>query len=106
MAGLFRNNEETREGKYLVTRRDGTLPEWPYFVIGAKDPASTAALLAYADAGEAFCGFDPQFVADVRALAKEFTEYRKAHGVGDPDGAPHREDDPATIEKMKAAKGA
>lgn len=29
MAGIWRNNPETREGKYLVQRRDGTIPDWP-----------------------------------------------------------------------------
>src|ERR1700704_5669978 len=38
--GLWRNQEGTREGKYLVQRRDGSIPEWPYFVIGARDPAA------------------------------------------------------------------
>ena len=52
MARLWRNTEGTREGKYLVQRRDGTIPEWPYFVIGAADPAAPKALQAYADACE------------------------------------------------------
>lgn len=44
MARLWRNNEGTREGKYLVQRRDGTVPEWPYFVMGPTQlqPRSTA----------------------------------------------------------------
>ena len=46
--GLWRNNPETPEGKYLVKRRDGTIPEWPYFVMGAADGASPDALREYA----------------------------------------------------------
>jgi hypothetical protein len=51
MPGIWRNADNTREGKYLVTRRtDGSVLESPGFVIGAKDPAAPAALRAYADA--------------------------------------------------------
>jgi hypothetical protein len=70
MAGLWRNSAGTREGKYLVKRRDGTIPAWPHFVLGARDPMSPYALLAYADIAEKF-GKDPEFVADIRALARE-----------------------------------
>lgn len=38
MAGLFSNQPATKEGKYLVQRRDGTVPDWPWFVLGARDP--------------------------------------------------------------------
>lgn len=104
MAGLWRNVDATKEGKYLVMRRDGTVPEWPNFVIGAADPAATAALFAYADESERL-GYDPVYVADVRALALEFGEYYLSNEVGDPDAPPHRKDDPATIAKMKFGKG-
>ena len=104
MSGLWKNQDGTREGKYLVTRRDGTVPEWPSFVIGARDPCGPAALLAYANAAEEW-GFHRDFVADVRGLAREFMFYRRDHGDGDPDAPPHRKDDPATIEKMRTGKG-
>lgn len=100
LTGLWRHNPETPEGKYLVLRRDGTVVEWPNFVIGAKDPAAPAALRAYADAGEA-AGFNAEFVAGVRWLADSFERYRAAHGAGDPDRGRHREDDPVTVEKMR-----
>lgn len=105
MAGLHRNNPTTKEGKYCVTRRDGTVPDWPFFVVAASDPAAPAALAAYADAA-AGAGMDPAYVADVRALAAEFAEWRKANRTGDPDAPGHRTDDPATIEKMSRGKGA
>jgi hypothetical protein len=104
MARLWRNTDGTREGKYLVTRRDGTTPEWPYFVIGASDPAAPSALLAYADAAQEK-GMDPEYVQDIRDLAASFFEYCYKNGVGDPDAPRHREDDPSTIEKMKLAQG-
>jgi hypothetical protein len=88
MARLWRNTEGTREGKFLVLRRDGTVPEWPYLVIGAKDPAAPAALRAYAHAAERL-GFDPVYIADIRTLADEFEQYRLEHGSGDPDAPRH-----------------
>lgn len=33
--------------KYLVVRRDGTIPSWPYFVLGAQDPCTLPAMRAY-----------------------------------------------------------
>lgn len=102
MARLWRNTEGTREGKYLVTRRDGTIPEWPYFVIGAADPAAPAALQAYADACEVWM-MDPEYVADLRDLANAFALWRDEHGAGDPDAPRHRKDDPDTIAKMRQA---
>lgn len=104
MARLWRNTEGTREGKYLVTRRDGTIPQWPYFVIAASDPAAPAALWAYAKACEEN-GMDPEYVADLKKLSGDFGIWRGLHGAGDPDAPRHRTDDPATIEKMRQAHG-
>ena len=103
LAGLWRRNPETPEGKYLVKRRDGTVVEWPSFVLGAKDPAAPAALLAYANVAEAL-GFNKEFVRDVRSLASDFAAYRQLHGSGDPDRGRHRRDDPATIAEMKSGR--
>ena len=103
MAGLWRNGDVAPEGKYLVLRRDGTVPEWPWFVISAADPAAPAALRAYADECERLC-MDPQYVADVRALADQFETWRLANTTGDPDAPPHRTDDPEVVARM-AARG-
>lgn len=100
MSGLWKYGNKAPEGKYLVTRRDGSIPEWPSFVIGARDPAAPSALRAYAMEAERL-GYDPKYVADIRKLANEFEEYLKKAGVGDPDAPPHRKDDPATIAKMR-----
>lgn len=105
MSGLWRNNPLTPEGKYLVKRRDGSVVEFPTFVLGARDPAAPVALRAYADAAEAL-GFDPDYVDDVRALAESFEEYRDTHGAGDPDAPRHRVDDFETVEAMKLGKSA
>jgi hypothetical protein len=100
LAGLWKKNPDTPEGKYLVKRRDGTIPEWPSLVIGAKDPAAPAALYAYADAAESL-GMNAAYVSDMRCLAREFSNYREANGNGDPDRGRHRKDDPKTIEEMR-----
>ena len=102
-AGLWRKNKETPEGKYLVKRRDGTIPEWPSLVIGAKDPAAPAAIRAYADEAERL-GMNGQYVADMRTLAAEFEEYRRNFGNGDPDRGRHRQDDPTTIAEMRKGR--
>ena len=105
MAGLWRNNPDTPGGKYLVRRRDGTIPEWPYFVIGAADPAAPAALRAYAGEAERL-GMDLAYVSDLLDLANQFEEYRANAGPGDPDAPRHRTDDPETVAAMRTAKGA
>lgn len=106
MPGLWRKiNSDAREQKYLVQRRDGTVPAWPWFVLGARDLAAPTALRAYADAAEGL-KFDPQYVADVRALANDFEEYLAQNGMGNPDASPHRTDDPAIVALMATGKSA
>lgn len=105
LTGLWRDNPETPEGKYLVKRRDGSVVEWPNFVIGAKDPAAPAALRAYAQA--AFdLGMNAGYTRGVMDLANRFEEYRRLHGEGDPDRGKHREDDAATIKEMRGGGSA
>lgn len=84
-----------REGKqkYLVLRRDGTVPEWPYFVLGAGDPAVPEGLLAYAASCERM-GYHADYVADVRQFAMHMITWREAHRQGDPDAKRHRKDHP------------
>lgn len=105
MAGLWKNDPETPGGKYLVKRRDGTVPMWPFMVFAASDPSAPAALRAYADDAEAR-GMDPAYVSDVRNLAVEFEEWREENGAGDPDAPRHRKDDPATVAEMRKGRGA
>lgn len=105
LTGLWRNNAETPEGKYLVQRRDGTVVDWPSFVLGAKDPAAPAALLAYAEKAREL-GMNEQYCSDIEWLAKSFELYRTQHGAGDPDRGRHREDNPATIELMRNGQNA
>lgn len=104
-SGLWRYNPETPEGKYLVTRRDGTIPEWPHFVLGAKDPATPGALRAYAYHARLH-GMNHEYCEDVLRLADQFDEYRRTHGAGDPDRARHRVDDPETVAKMRRGASA
>jgi hypothetical protein len=103
--GLWRNQDGTPEGKYLVLRRDGTVPPWPWFVLGAGDEAAVDAVLAYADKGEAL-GYDPQYVQDLRVMAVEWEAWRRDHGKGYPDAVRHRVDDPETVARMARGQGA
>lgn len=105
MPGLWRNNEGTREGKYLVKRRDGTVPEWPWFVLGGADPCVRAALMAYAKKAEEL-GLDREYVRDIQQLASDFEAWRLNKGNGDPDAPRHRIDDPATVAEMAKGRGA
>lgn len=104
MARLWKKNPDTPGGKYLVQRRDGTVPRWPFFVIAASDPAAPAAITAYADAAERL-GMDPEYVADLRNLSIEFEAWRADNGAGDPDAPRHREDDPDVVAKMIEGRG-
>jgi hypothetical protein len=90
--------------KFLVVRRDGTIPEWPHFVMGARDPWAPAAMRAYADAAEAD-GAEAEYVKSLREEAERFEEYRQKHGAGDPEAAPHRKDDPSVVQVMRDSLG-
>lgn len=85
--------------KYLVLRRDGTVPGWPWFVLGARDPAAPYALRAYAGAAREM-GMAPAYVGGVAGLATAFIENRllSVEPPGDPDAGPHRKDDPLTLQ--------
>src|SRR6266852_4279170 len=88
--------------KFLVVRRDGTVPDWPYLVIGARDPMAPAALRAYADEAQRLGVGDQEWWDDIRGQANDFELYRKIYGDGDPEAPPHRRDDPATVVRIKA----
>ncbi len=103
---LWRRNPETKEGKYLVKRRDGTVVEWPNFVLGARDPHAPAAIRAYADSASKDPGFEKTFIDDLYSLADEFEAYRAEYGNGDPGASRHRKDDPDTIAEMQKGKSA
>ena len=105
LAGLWRNNPETLEGKYLLVRRDGSIVEWPHFAMGAKDPASPAGLRAYAAKAREL-EMNEQYCHDVEELADFFDEFRLVEGEGDPDRGRHRKDDPATSKLMRHGKSA
>jgi hypothetical protein len=86
--------------KFLVLRRDGTVPDWPYLVLGARDPAAPHALRAYGNEA-ARLGMDMEYVNDIHRLADDFEKFRREHGDGDPDASPHRQDDPAIVSQLK-----
>lgn len=82
--------------KFLVRRRDGSIPEWPWLVLGARDPAAPYAIRALAERSQNL-GMDSEYVEDLYKLANEYDAYRKKHGDGDPDAARHRFDDPDIV---------
>jgi hypothetical protein len=106
LTGLIRDDPATLEGKYLVKRRDGTIPEWPHFVLGGADPHAAVALRAYADSIETDPDCDPALAARLRRLADEFDEWRITHWQGDPTRGRHRKDDPTTVAEMRKGKSA
>lgn len=100
---------EVSEGKYLVVRRDGTIPKWGHFVISTIDPAASGGLRGYADAADRL-QFDPEYVASIRELADDADRLSiqaacDAAILGtkgaDPDAPPHRRDNPAVVAMMR-----
>lgn len=106
LKGLVRDNPATPEGKYLVKRRDGTVPVWPHFVLAAADPHSPAAIRAYANSIQHDPDCDPAFAVRLFEMADEFEAWRQKNGTGDPTRGLHRKDDPATIAEMKKGHSA
>lgn len=97
---IWAKTKEFFEGKFLVVRRDGSVPHWPHFVLGARDPAAPAALRAYANE----CrnrGFEKEYVASIVELADDFELYRIEQGNGDPEAPPHRRDNHDVIRAMQ-----
>ena len=97
---IWAKTKEFFEGKFLVVRRDGSVPHWPHFVLGARDPAAPYALHAYASRCHDL-GLDREYVDSLHALAADFERYREDNGDGDPDAPPHRTDDPFVIHAMR-----
>jgi len=97
---IWAKTKEFSEGKFLVVRRDGSVPHWPHFVLGARDAAAPYALRAYANE----CArqeLDPAYVESVMELARDFERYADQQGPGDPDAAPHRQDDLCVLAAMR-----
>ena len=99
---IWAKTEEFKEGKFLVVRRDGSIPHWPHFVLGARDPAAPEALRAYADICERL-GVDAEYVASIKELADDFYNYRMQQGDGDPEAPPHRKDNTQVIAAMRGS---
>lgn len=43
---IWAKTSEFSEGKFLVVRRDGSIPCWPHFVLGAREAEAKAAAKA------------------------------------------------------------
>lgn len=106
LRGLFRDHPDTPEGKYLVKRRDGTVVEWPSFVLGARDPHAAVALRAYAASADKDPSFTDDFIQALYRYAEEWDSYRETHGDGDPAAHKHRKDDQAILAEMRRGHSA
>lgn len=106
MPGLFINNPDTSEGKYMLVRRDGTIVTKPFFAFLASDETAPSAIRAAADKARKL-KWDTEYTDDLYELADSFEQWLEDNPelVGDPTSPPHREDNPVIIEKMKLAKG-
>lgn len=98
---VFRERPDTPEGKYLVKRRDGTVPPWPWFVLGGADPLSPWALRFYSLLGFLMRHFTWSYVKSAWRFAAAMRRWRLEHGAGDPGMGPHRKDDPVTVAEMR-----
>ena len=104
MAGLWRRNPGTPEGKFpIVLRRDGSPLTARFLVLTLKDPCAPAAFWAYAAEAERL-EMDPAYVAGMRWLAEEAVAERdrvargeKVESRSNPDAPPHRTDDPVVL---------
>lgn len=90
--------------KFLVFRRDGSVPEWPYLVLGGRDPEAIEAVRDLAEYA-ADHGRDPDYVSSLRELANRMDAYMVEYGEGDPDAAPHRTDDPWILQTWESRRG-
>jgi hypothetical protein len=106
---IWAKTKEFSEGKYLVVRRDGTIPSWPHFVIAGGDPAAPVALRAYATEARRL-EMDEAYCASIEELADDFADLtvRRASDAAtlgtkgsDPEAGPHRKDNPAIIALMR-----
>ena len=79
---IWAKTKEWAEGKFLVVRRDGSVPHWPHFVLGARDPAAPGALRAYAYHAKRL-GFEDEYCDSIMVLADDFEAYRVREGNGD-----------------------
>lgn len=98
---LFHERLDTPQGKYLVKRRDGSVVEWPSFVLGGRDPLAPWALRLYGVLGFLSGHFTWSMTRSVWRWARFYDTYRRDKGVGDPGS-----DDPATIREMRRGMSA
>lgn len=103
---LFHENPATPEGKYLVKRRDGSVPGSPSFVLLGADPMAPWTLRFYSLLGFVMRHFSWSLVKSMWRFASRMTAHRKKHGKGDPGMGKHRIDDPATLAEMRKGQSA
>ena len=60
-----------RLAKYLVVRRDGTVPRWPWFVLGGRDQAARDAMRFYLQRCREL-RYDPAYLDALEEVARSF----------------------------------
>ncbi len=85
--------------KFLVLRRDGTIPEWPWFVMGAEDPLAAGALYHYAGLCEE-AGYSKEYVDMVMRAVDAMQSWAATKAMQRPDQAPPRKEDPSVLIKL------
>lgn len=101
MARIWQLDPNIVGQKFLVVRRDGTVPHWPHFVLGARDPYAPETLRWYVEVARAKGCTDTEYLNSICELADLFEQYRAEHGNGDPEAGPHRTDNQSVINVMQ-----
>lgn len=89
------------EAKYLVVRKDGTVPAWGSFVLSYDDPATPVALRAYAQALD-MIGGDPALGRDIMELVERLQDRPPTAPTPEREPGP---DVPAIVRLMKGEHG-
>lgn len=98
--GLIFFDPSKQGGKYLVLRRDGTVLDGPYFVLGCRDKAAPAALREYVRIWERWGSVGTQYNIDVLQIAGMMERARAKLGTDAPANRGERVDNPRVIEQM------
>lgn len=105
--------KDAQPGKFLVIRRDGTVPDWTWCVLGAADPYAPAALRAMAseilappprdtDADRAQRAYARDLIVEADSwVAERYCRAEAGKKRGDPEAGPHRVDNERILKLMR-----
>lgn len=93
------HGKQRMKEKFLVLRRDGTVPLWPWMVLGGRDPLAIVAAEAYLAALLQEEQADQAYVDYIREMVDTLKSYPKG---GDHDFGL---DDPSIVQVMRDGRG-